>query len=34
MIPWPVIAEDAILSDRDRGLPRLAQQPDLFEHRR
>jgi dTDP-4-dehydrorhamnose 3,5-epimerase len=34
MIKWPITAENAILSDRDRRLPRLAQQPDLFEYGR
>ncbi len=32
MITWPVTAEAAIFSERDRGLPRLAEQPDLFEY--
>jgi dTDP-4-dehydrorhamnose 3,5-epimerase len=32
-IAWPVIAEAVIISDRDRQLPRLAAQPDLFEYR-
>lgn len=31
-IGWPVTAETVILSDRDRNLPRLAEQPDLFEY--
>ncbi|HEY1261605.1 MAG TPA: dTDP-4-dehydrorhamnose 3,5-epimerase [Stellaceae bacterium] len=31
-IPWPVPATAVIVSDRDRGLPRLADQPDLFWH--
>jgi dTDP-4-dehydrorhamnose 3,5-epimerase len=31
-IDWPVKPEDAVLSDKDRGLPMLADQPDLFEH--
>jgi len=34
MIEWPVAADRAILSDRDRSLPPLARQPDLFEARR
>ena len=32
-ITWPVAAEAAIVSERDRRLPRLAGQPDLFEYR-
>jgi len=32
MITWPVTVENAIVSERDRTLPRLAQQPDLFEY--
>ena len=32
MITWPVTAESAIVSERDRKLPRLADQPDLFEY--
>jgi dTDP-4-dehydrorhamnose 3,5-epimerase len=32
MIDWPVTAETAIVSERDRRLPRLAEQPDLFEY--
>ncbi len=32
-IAWPVDPETAIVSDRDRRLPRLAEQPDLFEYR-
>ena len=32
MITWPVTIETAIVSDRDRTLPRLAKQPDLFEY--
>ena len=31
MIAWPVKPVAALLSDRDRNLPRLATQPDLFE---
>jgi dTDP-4-dehydrorhamnose 3,5-epimerase len=31
-IDWPVRPENAVLSDKDRGLPMLADQPDLFEH--
>jgi dTDP-4-dehydrorhamnose 3,5-epimerase len=31
MIQWPVTGEAAIVSDRDRQLPRLAEQPELFE---
>ena len=31
MIAWPVSPAAALLSDRDRKLPRLADQPDLFE---
>jgi dTDP-4-dehydrorhamnose 3,5-epimerase len=31
MIAWPVSPAAALLSDRDRTLPRLAAQPDLFE---
>jgi dTDP-4-dehydrorhamnose 3,5-epimerase len=30
-IDWPVRPEDAVLSEKDRGLPMLADQPDLFE---
>lgn len=33
MITWPVTAESALISGRDRTHPRLAQQPDLFEYR-
>ncbi len=33
MIPWPVTAASALVSERDRKLPRLAQQPDLFAYR-
>jgi dTDP-4-dehydrorhamnose 3,5-epimerase len=29
-IPWPVSEAAAIISDRDRKSPLLAQQPDLF----
>jgi dTDP-4-dehydrorhamnose 3,5-epimerase len=32
MIAWPVRAEEAILSERDRAMPRFAAQPDLFEY--
>ena len=32
LITWPVTAETAIVSERDRQLPRLAEQPDLFEY--
>ncbi len=31
-IRWPLSGETVIVSDRDRALPRLAEQPDLFEH--
>jgi dTDP-4-dehydrorhamnose 3,5-epimerase-like enzyme len=31
MISWPVTVETAIVSERDRALPRLAEQSDLFE---
>ena len=31
-INWPVTAETAVLSDRDRKLPRLSDQADLFEY--
>ena len=31
-IRWPIDAEALIISDRDRALPRLAEQPDLFEY--
>lgn len=31
-INWPVTPETAILSDRDRKLPQLSKQPDLFEY--
>lgn len=34
MVTWPVTAETVILSERDRKLPRLAHQRDLFECRR
>ena len=33
LIAWPVAAEAAIVSERDSKLPRLAEQPDLFEYR-
>jgi dTDP-4-dehydrorhamnose 3,5-epimerase len=32
MITWPVTVETAIVSDRDRALPALSEQPDLFEY--
>jgi dTDP-4-dehydrorhamnose 3,5-epimerase len=32
MIPWPVTATTATFAERDRLLPRLAGQPDLFEY--
>jgi dTDP-4-dehydrorhamnose 3,5-epimerase len=32
-ITWPVPAEAAIVSERDLQLPRLVEQPDLFEYR-
>jgi dTDP-4-dehydrorhamnose 3,5-epimerase len=32
MIAWPITTEEAILSERDRALPRVAAQRDLFEH--
>ena len=32
MITWPVTIETAIVSDRDRALPRLVEQSDLFEY--
>jgi dTDP-4-dehydrorhamnose 3,5-epimerase len=32
-IPWPVTPETATVSERDRMLPCLAAQPDLFEYR-
>jgi dTDP-4-dehydrorhamnose 3,5-epimerase len=32
MITWPVTVETAILSERDRKLPRLVNQPDIFEY--
>jgi dTDP-4-dehydrorhamnose 3,5-epimerase len=31
-IDWPVKPADAVLSEKDRALPMLADQPDLFEH--
>jgi dTDP-4-dehydrorhamnose 3,5-epimerase len=31
-IGWPFSAEAITISDRDRRLPRLAEQPDLFEY--
>jgi dTDP-4-dehydrorhamnose 3,5-epimerase len=33
MIAWPVSATTAIVSERDRQLPHLAEQPDLFDYR-
>lgn len=32
MINWPVTAESALISERDRKNPRLARQLDLFEY--
>jgi dTDP-4-dehydrorhamnose 3,5-epimerase len=32
MITWPVTTETAIVCERDRALPPLAEQPDLFEY--
>jgi dTDP-4-dehydrorhamnose 3,5-epimerase len=32
MITRPVTVETAIVSERDRALPRLSEQPDLFEY--
>jgi dTDP-4-dehydrorhamnose 3,5-epimerase len=32
MIAWPVTIDTALVSDRDRALPRLAEQSDLFEY--
>lgn len=32
MIDWPVATETAFVSQRDRQLPRLIDQPDLFEY--
>lgn len=34
MIEWPVPAEAVIVSERDRKLPPLSAQPDLFEYPR
>ena len=31
-IRWPIDAEALIISDRDRALPRLTAQPDLFDY--
>jgi dTDP-4-dehydrorhamnose 3,5-epimerase len=31
-IRWPIDAEALIISDRDRALPQLAAQPDLFDY--
>jgi dTDP-4-dehydrorhamnose 3,5-epimerase len=31
-IAWPVTGEPAVISERDRKLPRLADQPDLFTY--
>lgn len=33
-IAWPVRGEPAVISERDRKLPRLADQPDLFTYPR
>jgi len=33
-ITWPMAIEAAIISDRDRALPRLSEQSDLFEYNR
>ncbi len=33
LITWPVTADAVVLSERDRSLPRLADQPDLFDYR-
>ena len=30
-IPWPVLSQEAILSDKDRDLPRLSEAPELFD---
>ena len=30
-IPWPVSPQEAILSDKDRDLPRLSEAPELFD---
>jgi dTDP-4-dehydrorhamnose 3,5-epimerase len=30
-LPWPVRAEEALLSDKDRMLPRLSECPVWFE---
>lgn len=32
MIAWPVSPKEALLSDRDRALPRLSEQHDIFEY--
>ena len=32
MITWPVTVETAIVSERDRALPCLSEQFDLFEY--
>ncbi len=32
MITWPVTIETALVSERDRALPRLAEQTHLFEY--
>jgi len=31
MITWPVTIHTALVSERDRALPRLCEQTDLFE---
>ena len=33
MITWPVTIETAIVSERDRALPRLCEQAELFEYK-
>lgn len=30
-VPWPVLPGEAILSDKDRRLPRLSEAPELFD---
>ncbi|HXC92146.1 MAG TPA: dTDP-4-dehydrorhamnose 3,5-epimerase [Stellaceae bacterium] len=32
-VDWPFAADAVVMSERDRMLPRLADQPDLFDHR-
>lgn len=32
-IDWPISADSVIVSDRDRALPRVAEQRDLFDYR-